>query len=983
MSKDTLVKTNTILHYFVWIQLYNEKEPFSVRDLFSKSKKKETTLTKEQVIKYIDDRRSRLGNKQKDEKWVTFFSFLRAQWQLFLLLDYIWRYGLAKEQYKSKQAIDTFLYTIDSTNPKKVLIKTAKFDENVKKFLTIRVVNHYNERGVNNDDDEKKKIYANLFVDAPGFTSLGSKNQIHREFAFTRIQTTIAMADPAKAPKIPLPKKNKKKDDSSSDEDDPVIILRAPVVTVTQIRRDIALYHRPLVVYIEWLSRLTVNIPIGYALLPYQIEFTLKNKHILKLLCVVVHHQKVSLLIEDDPFDGDLSLDTLFDAIPVFPYYDLLRDIPIDNTPTVGKIDTYLRHFLHDVLIPQCHINVWRCLILMIKQSHAIHADDDKRVLTDISHNDADRLYRLIHEINVYLENEKSLVDVGFDTLTIESIIKQHFIVNPLVTSDTLNTQIRYREWPLDTIKEVAIGQAIDSMNVGATCLYHKAVRDKLKSLMEEQIMVPNPRRFTTNGEWVDQYLSLERRLGPNRTGFYNDAGLRKALALRPKDKAFFVAAYESHYSLSIGDLYNVLLRILSTPRDRARANNLLSLFAVNEKTVVDPLVVGDQFNLLLENLSAYRPILENREADVLRITAREQQYRGLTVAQLKESLNAEIEKGADSIEKDAESGHCSIRMMKSYCLVWQPSPIECIDITNKPLVDHMIIDNKETHFTLFVFECLFKWQPMIEEIPLLEDVRSPETTIQCIIEHRKERVGVKLEKRTIIGGPLYDDPLRSDLISVASLVSDRTQVISDRLGLDRSLVSLFGVSAYNTRAGRVVSLVVVLDGDVKNVPLIDVPSRADIEADRVIRNYTAYQRRLIRWHGVDTGNVDDFLIEPADIIVEVVDVHQNDVDYVKGLFNRYRSWIYLNNVEKEALYIEEDLFIPLVTNNMVGMTRLINMRSGLFGGILTLQSEYANSDNVKEVYTVSVDQLILGIERWIEGDPVRIRLIVGQTKPV
>lgn len=1002
---------NTILQFFIFHRL-NEERPLSIERLARKLDG--DPMNEDEIKKYIN----KFMVREEDVDFKSFFAYMFANWRLFVLLDFMHAYRL---YFDDEDAVVVLVSTSDKkkekmiSRPNKELSKDewrALINASVAKYDEEKKMDTENKKNRKKDKkkDKKKKIkakYMNPIYD----DIMNDLRDISDEGVVQSLAQVNLIIDSLLQKKKTVSPKVVKQIEPSV----PVVIIKPakikqvkPVVllgTIKDVRSEL-IYHRQLTVYVEWL-RLQTGVTNGYAILPYMVEYVQQNTRLIKLLCIVAHRRDLSLLSDDG--DDDLQLDDVFTRLPCLPYSGIMKDpIPV----IVGKsTEAYLRHFVLDVLAPQYYIKLWTRIILLIREVFGLSSSSSKTKMS-LSYEDAHFLHVMLSIIRDYLEGERDdgYLEVGFDRNLIDIIVGQYFAVDSRSMRQVVYPYLDYKNWPYADMKTECIKETLDSMRVGASCLYK--VRDDgvtLPEMMNSIIMVHHDNgSVNTNNREAIAFLSMNPsiRTNPNSTGLYNDAGLMEAVSLiRDNRDGFIVGECRTRYTLSLGDMYNIFMRDgMTTPLQYTKAKRLLSLFTLDINRSPDPFSIYDQIVSLVEGVASYRPITEKikegRRIDVATV------YNGKSIGDIKRLLESDLEHGVPLLERVGGTTTNRLSVIKSYRLVLNqnsiPGKFNSLDITHSNVADGTIIgDDTDLPLTLFVFYDEYRWVTMSDTDTW--DIQPTNALIHCIIERRNRRVTEKLDKIVLS----YENVDRKRL-----LVLNRKYVLRDLLLLDESRVTRYDVLAM----ADVFRIFVVIDNDDGDIMATPVDNRAV----RIINLMSAYQRRLnyISMKNIVNNPMDDYVVDPSPssspqctivagddaVVVDIDDIHDDihveiddddddnnheveledsvEVKHVNDLFTQYRSWMYMSDDEKESLYYHEGdeesaLTIQYVINYGLYPYWLISITPSLYGGTMKLQSLFMETSDTIDV---TVEKLIHDIEVWIQNNPSNLALLVKET---
>ncbi len=1002
---------NTMIQFFIWRQFNGGK--FSIKYL---AKQHDGEITEVEIKELIKNRET----KEKNEDFKTFYAFLNLHWQLFVLLDF-----MHVNQLFYNNSKDMVVALVDGE--KKMLLKRPrlnKLSEPESMVLRPKVDALYKKlkaadeearelekKAAKSKKSKKKKtqkerdsidqkkymnpIYDSLYVTTADFVSLGEKGGKKQAILLANrsINDARDAMDPTKTNK-----RGKKK--AIEAEPEIIVYVNHSIKNV----RSALVYHRQLAVYMEWLRLNPLKVD-GYAILPYMIEYTQDNIDLLKFLCVISYRRDAALYYGQNQEDMR-TLDMMFDELPAFPYKNIVNnEVPVN----LGDFTvSYLRHFMHDVLAPQYYICLWTRIILRLKNSLGVSLlspmTNSPTSIVTISPQSADYLQATISDICTFLEKDCGYMSVGFEQDMIDSILMQYFTIDTKCTWHMLREPLKnYERWSFEDIRAACIKEVLNSMRVGASCLY-KAFNDLLDMMMNT-IMVKPVSVINTNNTEESAYMVLDTsiRTEMNITNLYNDIGLMESVNIvrRGRPNGFVLGEYQTCRWLSLGQLYNMIARdaaVNASPKDKAKVNRLLSLFTL-DTTRQDKLSIYDQIINLLKGMKAYRPMIKKRKRMIQRddIERRRNLYRNLTIGRVKELLEEEIA-NAEPLLASVEPEN-RLTILKYYRLVMNqisvPNLSSSLDLTASTVSDHLPWDDNMS-ITLVLFYDEYRWVTM-DDRDVDPQPRDLASAVNCMIEYRSHLLTKKIDKLTITYSGTYRQP---------NLFRYRKYVLNELLGVDDKFVTQYEVLSI----GGYLTIVVVIDEDVDAVPNLNI----DIDATRVIHMMEAYVRRVSYVSGnmmhIEGSPVDNYIVDGDGIPegrgdddgmdVEGPKTHVNaeengdmeeeepedtgsdKVIHVKRLFREYRSWIYMNDAEKELLYDKsrEYYVVPYVfPNGNVTTTRILNFTAGLFGGTVKLGDDFLTGEDYME-YVVSIEKLIHDLEAWIQGRPDRLGHIVEAT---
>lgn len=989
---------------------------FSVAAL---KKKMKSPITGDNVKEFILAKRD-LCEENSLMYW--FYAHLYHNWRVFLLLDFM----RVNELYLE----DTRLVNVDEANGVVIAVEDAMFKEKLGMQTKYRdmVIEKYDDLRGSKDQKTRQTetgatmepIYARLFdqvnhdpasnefrfdrigvspAQSVTFTAINIKiKEIKRSIAYhyakagdVREEPVLPLVD-AKPP-IPIYRAKAKAKAQEKKETPPTLAeVRARVVD-----------YRHLTAYVEWLLRNPSCVVTGYAILPYMIRYTEEHIDMIRLLCLTRYTRDISLLEPDKTDKNDKKrLTDLIEPLPAIQYERLL---------SMADRDTYMKHFERDILVPQCHINVWEHIVAHTKAMFGLHTVSPTQV-TVISPLMADTLYRIVEKINIHMEKELKYVDVGYDRDIIDAIFTRQFLVDKRAE---FMVPVRYdtTEWikSLDygEIKRDAIVDTVRMIRAGEPSLFDTAINTASLNI---RVMVPSTIPNSTLAQYEVLHVGIVRPpiniANRNRIGLYNDVALM--IDLEPyctNKEGLGVCVYESCHTLSLGDLYDVVVRRGAGAEMslKAFATDVMRLFTRTDDDTHG--VLYARISTLLEQWRAYRPIVTTTRDERSERGYRRVYHEGISVGAVKRHLDKEIADGVKLNRQDGNTLNVLTRTRDYRILMRDDAGRGCLDLTETNLYDALVIgDPNQPAVTVMVFRDKFVWHTVTEDTVATADANET-SVVQFIIEHRKHREPQKLERLVVP----YDRAV--DATALEDFRVRARDIIRDTLDLPETRVSLYDATIPSSGILRVM---LVVDDDSPPYP-VDCDDTKDANVMRII---DAYTRRLSYVKSSQTGGIGDIFIPDAgdgavivdDMVIdnnnrgandgmEVIQDDNNGVDGGNELYGweddrivpdgtlvwrgdkqtdevgraermdlaianlrEYKQWLYYNDAEKNELYEvynhQDGHMIPCVRDDgYVLLCHLVSIDPGLYGGDLTLL-EFGGTD----IFVISVDDLVYRVER-------------------
>lgn len=552
----------------------------------------------------------------------------------------------------------------------------------------------------------------------------------------------------------------------------------------------------------------------------------------------------------------------------------------------------------------------------------------------------ANHIERQVRRVDLFLRETKGFVDVGFGERLMNQIMAHYFDVDVATGLSAEpnrrigGTKSAYRDWDYEKMKESCIQEVIKMIQCGATRLTEIVCA----TIMRDSLLVEN----RSTGSKLDE-LVLGAKKVANRC-LYESISIARGLAA-PQNR-LVVASLSKRSKLLYGEMFDVFVKG-ATNAHRTRLNRL---FGTHIITGGDTSAIYDLISLLLQSMPIFVPLVENEcRFDTISIE------EGETIGQLRKRL-IEIRDKPPVITR-LDRNRVELRVLKFFRLVHG----DAADMTHTDELDETGLTPASNYTVLLYYE-VFEWCLLETDRKSLFDVNG---RTACLIEHCRNGTVSSFESRTL--------GLSVTPFSVASLRHSLPSLLM--LGIE----NLARFEFHFTRDDTAIMITVNDDGQQSSgvhIGLFESP------LDRLVRLLCTYEART----GEEgTRYVEEAVsLEPAEEIhdqdvVVPIEVEDNDTpvtretyDLLAALYQELRGLLYLSTVVLRPKL--QSMRVPYVERGNVTQTILVDVKAGLFNGVLELRDQVTG-----EIRRITVDRLILEIEQsvaWLSNRKIRVNIL-------